>query len=122
MLTSIFAEQFAAPWIAAWNSHDLTAILSHYTEDFEMASPFIAQVMNEPSGKLQGKPNVAAYWAKGLERSPDLHFELLTVLTGADSVTLYYRNHRGQFAAEVFWFAENGKVEKAAAHYTVATN
>jgi SnoaL-like domain len=118
MLTSTFAEQLAAEWIAAWNSHDLGAILSHYTEDFEMASPFIAQVMNEPSGKLQGKPNVAGYWAKGLERSPDLRFELLTVLTGAESVTLYYRNHRGQSVAEVFYFAPDGKIEKAAAHYT----
>ena len=118
MIERAFAEQFAAVWIAAWNSHDLAAILSHYTEDFEMASPFIAQVMNEPSGKLQGKANVAAYWTKGLERSPDLHFELQAVLTGAESVTLDYRNHRGQMVAEVFYFAADGKVQKAAAHYT----
>ena len=118
MIERAFAEQFAVEWIAAWNSHDLPAILSHYTEDFEMASPFIAQVMNEPSGKLQGKANVAAYWTKGLERSPDLHFELQAVLTGAESVTLDYRNHRGQMVAEVFYFAADGKVQKAAAHYT----
>ncbi len=118
MIERAFAEQFAAEWIEAWNSQDLTAIVSHYTEDFEMASPFIAQVMNEPSGKLQGKACVAEYWSQGLQRSPDLHFELLTVLTGVESVTLYYRNHRGQFVAEVFFFAEDGRVEKADAHYT----
>lgn len=33
-----FARRFAADWIAAWNRHDLDAILAHYTDDFEMRS------------------------------------------------------------------------------------
>ncbi|MFC6805599.1 hypothetical protein ACFQE2_07705 [Methylophaga thalassica] len=49
------AEQFAHEWIAAWNSHDLTQILSHYDDDFEMTSPLIVKLMGEPSGKLKGK-------------------------------------------------------------------
>ena len=43
-----FAEHFAADWIDSWNAHDLNRILSHYTDDFEMASPVIIQVANEP--------------------------------------------------------------------------
>jgi ketosteroid isomerase-like protein len=39
MMTAEFAAQFAEEWIAAWNSHDLDRILSHYADDFEMASP-----------------------------------------------------------------------------------
>ena len=42
-LTREFAHQFAEDWIAVWNSHDLEAILSHYTDDFEMSSPLIVQ-------------------------------------------------------------------------------
>ncbi len=37
------AESFAAEWIAAWNARDLLRVLSHYTDDFEMSSPFIEQ-------------------------------------------------------------------------------
>jgi hypothetical protein len=116
VLTSAFASRFAAEWIAAWKSHDLDRILAHYTDDFEMSSPVIAQLMKEPSGTLRGKANVRAYWAKALQANPALQFELLTTLTGANSLTLYYRGARG-LAAEVFHFDRDGKVVKAYAHY-----
>lgn len=116
MLDKAFVEVFAAEWVAAWNSHNLEAILSHYTNDFEMTSPVIIQVMGEPSGKLKGKENVGAYWAKALERLPDLHFDLITILWGVDTITLYYTGHRG-FSAEVFFLDENRMVYKSIAHY-----
>jgi hypothetical protein len=111
-----FARHFAEDWIAAWNEHDLERILSHYADDFQMTSPVIAQIAGEPSGTLKGKAAVGAYWRKALERIPDLHFELLTVLVGVGSVTLYYRGARG-LAAEVFHFDADGKVNRAYAHY-----
>ena len=55
VLSSDFARQFAAEWIAAWNSHDLERILSHYTDDFEMLSPLIIERVGESSGSLRGK-------------------------------------------------------------------
>ncbi len=116
MIDQPFAEFFARDWIMAWNSHDLDAILEHYTEDFEMSSPYIAQIANEPSGTLRGKPAVAAYWTTALARNPALRFEFLQVLTGVDSVTVYYRGMRG-LAAEVFFFNPEGLVYKACAHY-----
>ncbi len=116
MITRDFADHFAQEWIAAWNSHDLDRILSHYAEDFEMSSPYIAQIANEPSGCLQGKAAVGAYWKKALERMPDLRFEHHATLVGADSVTIYYRGARGM-AAEVFFFDTDGVVLEAAAHY-----
>lgn len=116
MLTHAFAEHFAAEWVAAWNAHDLPRILSHYAEDFEMASPYIAQIAGEPSGRLRGKAAVGAYWQAALARMPDLHFELREILLGADSLTLYYRGARGM-AAEVFQFDDRGQVVRAAAHY-----
>jgi hypothetical protein len=50
MMTSEFARQFAHEWIAAWNAHDLAQVLSHYTDDFEMSSPFIVQFPEDASG------------------------------------------------------------------------
>lgn len=112
-----FAEHFANEWIAAWNSHDLNRILTHYEDDFEMSSPVIPVVVGEPSGKLRGKAAVRAYWAEALQKLPNLHFELVTALAGVDSVTVYYKGHRG-LCAEVLHFSPGGKVRAAFAHYT----
>ena len=116
MISSDFAADFALEWIAAWNSHDLDRILSHYADDFEMSSPYIALIAMEPSGVLKGKAAVAAYWAKALAQMPGLHFELHSILVGADSLVVYYSGVSG-LAAEVFFFDAHGKVRKACAHY-----
>jgi ketosteroid isomerase-like protein len=118
MIDADHARRFAVEWIDAWNAHDLERILAHYADDFEMASPVIAQVAGEPSGVLRGKANVAAYWKKALALMPDLHFTLERVLAGAESVAIAYRGHRGA-SVEVFWFGADGRVVRAAAHYEV---
>lgn len=116
MIDQSFAKEFAADWVDSWNNHDLDRILSHYTDDFEMTSPAITRLVNEPSGSLTGKDAVGAYWAKALASNPKLHFELLTTLIGVNSITLYYRGHRG-LSAECFHFGPDQKVIKAFAHY-----
>ena len=118
-MDNTFAENFAMDWIDSWNAHDLDRVLSHYAEDFEMTSPFIARIAGEPSGTLQGKAAVGAYWKKALELIPDLKFELLTVLAGVDSITLYYKGARDRLAAEVFHFGPDQKVTRAFAHYVL---
>ena len=112
------ARRFAHSWIENWNNHDLDAVLSHYADDFEFASPLIRSIAGESSGVLCGKAAVRAYWQKGLEQIPALHFELKEVLAGVDSVTVYYQGHRGM-AAEVFMFNSTGAVKKALACYAV---
>ena len=115
-----FAERFADEWIAAWNSHDLDRILSHYEDDFEMSSPIIRVLAGEPSGKLRGKLAVGAYWATALQKAPDLRFELVATLAGVDSVTVFYKGHRG-LSAEVLHFGPGGKIRAAFAHHTEGT-
>jgi hypothetical protein len=115
-ITSDAALAFAQSWIAAWNAHDLDAVLQHYREDFEFSSPLIVKIADEPSGKLNGKSAVRAYWSKGLALIPNLHFDLLHVLAGIDAITLVYRGHRG-VVAESFWLDERGQVYKAGACY-----
>jgi ketosteroid isomerase-like protein len=111
------AQKFGQEWVDSWNSHDLDRILSHYADDFQMTSPFIAAMMHEPSGTLTGKAKVRAYWAQALERLPDLHFELIEVLASVDSITIYYHAVLGKRAAEVLFFDDTGKVRQAVAHY-----
>jgi ketosteroid isomerase-like protein len=111
------AQKFGQEWVNSWNSQDLERILSHYADDFQMTSPFIVTMMNEPTGTLKGKEKVRAYWAQALERLPDLHFDLIEVLASVDSITIYYHAVLGKRAAEVLFFDDNGKVRRAVAHY-----
>lgn len=117
MISREFAEKFAEEWVAAWNAHDLPRILSHYDDDFEMASPRIVEIAGEPSGVLKGKASVGAYWAKALRLVLDLRFELLEVFVGARSLALHYRNQAGRRVIEVLEFGADQKVVSAAAHY-----
>ncbi len=110
------ALKFAEEWIAAWNAHDLQRILSHYEDEFEMSSPAITKLTGEASGMLKGKKAVGTYWADALEKYPRLHFKLLNVLCGVNSVALVYEGVLG-LSTEVFHFAPSGKVIQAFAHY-----
>ena len=113
------AKTFASGWLEAWNAHDVERVLSHYTDDFEMSSPIIVQLLGEPSGTLRGKEAVGAYWRKALQVVPDLRFELISVLIGVRSVTLYYKGAQDRLSAEVFDFNVSGQIVKAVAHYAI---
>ncbi len=112
------AQDFARKWIAAWNSHDLDDILTHYADDVEITTPMIRLAADIDSGTLRGKSAVRAYWQKALERIPDLHFELYEVTAGVDSVALYYKSVMNKKAIEAMFFNEEGKVCRMVAFYT----
>ena len=115
-MENFFAHNFSLEWVKAWNSHDLDKIMAHYADDFEMNSPIIKQIMNEPTGKLKGKEKIRAYWEKALKMNPTLHFEIIKYYSGTNSVVIQYKGHRG-LSAEVLFFDEEGKVKSAYAHY-----
>lgn len=104
-----FAQTFAEQWASAWNAHDLDRILEHYTDDVVFASPRIVQLMGDPSGEVHGKDALRAYWHRGLQHLPDLHFTVDDVRVSVDTVVINYRNERHQLVAEVLTFRE-GKV------------
>jgi hypothetical protein len=111
-------RQFAQHWIAAWNSHDLDAIMSHYAPEVVLTSPTAAKLLNDPSGSLTGKEAVRRYFERGLEAYPNLTFELLDVMRGISSVILYYRNQKGTKTGEFMEFDANRKVVRFIANYS----
>lgn len=112
-----FANHFVSEWLQAWNAHDLDRILSHYSDDFEMFSPVIAQVTGHKEAHLQGKQAVGAYWAKALALFTNLQFSHICTLMGVDSVIINYLGATGKRVAEVFQFNSQGLVVRAHAHY-----
>lgn len=119
MIDPAWARRFAREWIDAWNAGDLEKILAHYADDFEMSSPLVVERLGAPDGKVRGKRELRAYWQPSLAARPALRFELIDVLAGVDSVTLYYRNVGRRVVAETLWFDAAGKALRGAAHWSV---
>ncbi len=118
MLTEAEVRKFAEDWIAAWNAHDLEAVLSHYADDATLKSPVVVEVLKDESGTVAGKDALRSYFQRGLQAHSNLRFELVDVLWGLRSVVLYYKNHRGTKTAEYMEFDAGEKVVKVAANYS----
>ena len=118
MLTEKDARQFAEHWVAAWNSHDLDAIMSHYDVDVVLISPVAAKILDNPSGTVEGDAALRNYFKRGLELYPNLHFELLDVMCALSSIVVYYKNQRGTRTAEFMEFGKNEKIIRVVANYS----
>ena len=104
---------FVEEWQDAWNSHDLTRILSHYSEDIVFRSRKAEAIVG--SGQLIGKPALSAYWQAALKRQPDLKFTAQDVFFGYQMLVITYKNHVGVKAAETLLFDKSGVVVQASA-------
>jgi predicted ester cyclase len=111
------ARKLANDWVAAWNAHDLDLIMTHYEDAIELTSPAAAQLLGTPDGRVVGKPNLRAYFQRGLQAYPELRFQLEDVLWGINSVVLYYTNQKGTRTAEFMELSANGKVARVVANY-----
>jgi ketosteroid isomerase-like protein len=112
------AWSLANDWVAAWNAHDLDRIMTHYDDAVELTSPVAAQLLGTSDGKVAGKANMKAYFHRGLEAYPELHFHLENVLWGINSVVLYYTNQKGTRTAEFMELSAIGKVARVVANYS----
>ena len=119
MLDANWAKEFARDWIDSWNTHDLDRILSHYSDDFEMSSPLIVQRLKNRHGTLKGKEAARAYWEPSLSASPPLRFELIDLLVGIDSITIYYQNVGRRVVAETLLFDAGGRVSRGISQWSV---
>lgn len=109
MLNPAESASFAQRWANGWNDRDLDAVLEHFAEDCTFTSPVAAQLLGG-DGVIRGKAALRKYWTLGLEKIPDLHFEVLGVFTGIDTRVIHYRNQRGNEVCEVLTFGPDGLV------------
>ena len=59
----------------------------------------------------------AAYYAEGLRRTPELHFEVVGVYQGVNVLVINYRNQRGALVDEVLVFDDAGLVREGHGTY-----
>jgi predicted ester cyclase len=112
------AWKLANHWVAAWNARNLDLIMTHYEDAIELTSPVAAQLLGASDGKVVGKANLKAYFQRGLEAFPELHFRLEDVLLGLDSVVFYYTNQNGTRTGEYMELSPIGKVVRVVANYS----
>jgi predicted ester cyclase len=112
------AWNLANQWVAAWNGHDLDLIMTHYEDAIELTSPAAAQLLGTSDGKVVGKASLKAYFQRGLEAYPELHFHLEDVLWGVSSVLLYYTNQKGTRTGEFMELSASGRVARVVANYS----
>lgn len=114
-----WGKTFAQEWIESWNAHDLDRILSHYSDDIEMKSPLIIERLKKSGGYLKGKDEVKAYWQIGVNSTPPLKFELIDILLGVDTLTIYYRSVGRRVVAETLEFNNEGKISRGIVHWSL---
>jgi hypothetical protein len=112
MLDQRLVQRFQKDWIEAWNAHDLDRVLPYFADDFDVWAPAINEVTGETRGSLRGKAALADYWQRAQRFAARDHFELVSAVATADSLTLYYKGVRGRLAAETFYFDAASKVHK----------
>jgi len=111
--------QLGKEWVAAWNARDLERVLALYADDAEMTSDRIPAFGFDPSGTLRGKDRLRAYWGKGLELLPNLHFTLIDLYVSPDSLVVFYSNERGARICEYLRLNADGKIRQGSANHLV---
>ena len=100
-MTAADAQRFARTWLAAWNAHDIESVLAHFSEDVIFTSPVAARIVEGSDGEIRGKDALRDYWNRGIEQYPNLHFELVGVYLGIDTIAINYRNQNGALVNEI---------------------
>ena len=102
---------FAQQWVEEWNSHDLDRVLAHYASGVVFRSPVAARVVPESQGVVRGLDALRDYWSAALAQTPDLHFEVLDVCVGVNTLLIRFRNQLGAVRCEVLRFEDGLVVE-----------
>lgn len=100
-MNKVDPKAFAADWLTAWNNHDIEAVLAHFAEDAVFTSPLAARVVPQSGGIVNGKQALRDYWTRAIDRLPALHFTLLGVYAGLDTIVIRFANERGEERCEV---------------------
>lgn len=111
------ARQLAEQWVAAWNAHDLEAILALYAPGVVFQTPTIIATMGIADGTVRGAGELHEHFARGLARLPDLRFDLDGVYADVRSIAMTYRWADGTPVCELHEYDDAERIERVQALY-----
>jgi hypothetical protein len=111
------AQEHAEGWLAAWNAHDLDAIIDFYAEEVEFTAPTVIARWNRPDGRLNNREELRRHFARGLEMVPNLTFTREALLETPGGYALFYRRENGNRVADVVELDDSGKAIRVKAYY-----
>ena len=85
--------EIAQAWLAAFNAHDVDALVALYADDATHTSPKIRALHPESGGKLIGHGALAAWWRDANRRLPGLRYEEVALVADETRAILEYIRH-----------------------------
>jgi ketosteroid isomerase-like protein len=117
LLSGQRGRQLAEEWVAAWNAHQLDAIMALYSPDVDFQTPTVIDTLGIPDGRVRGAGALREHFQRGLQRLPDLRFELEQTYVGVRSIAITYRWADGTPVAELHEYDDDELIERVQALY-----
>ena len=83
----------AYQWLAAFNAHDVEALLALYADDAQHYSPKLKARQPGTKGLIRGKDELRAWWADAFQRLPSLNYEVVKLTANDTQVFMEYVRH-----------------------------
>ena len=83
-------ERIALTWFAAFNAHDLEALLALYADEAEHFSPKLLARRPETGGWVKGKEALRGWWRDAFERLPSLRYSVISLTANDRRVFMEY--------------------------------
>jgi ketosteroid isomerase-like protein len=110
-------RRLAEEWLAAWNAHDLDAIMGLYASRIVFQTPTIIATLGIADGRVEGVEALREHFERGLRRLPDLRFALEQVYVGVRAIAITYRWRDGTAVAELHEYDDEHLIERVQALY-----
>jgi hypothetical protein len=111
------ARAHADRWLAAWNAHDLGAIVAGYAEDVDFVAPTVVRRWGRPDGRLHGREELRRHFGRGLDLAPRLTMTEELLLTTPGGYALLYRRENGNVALDAVELDDRGLARRVRAYY-----
>lgn len=83
-------EKIAHEWFDAFNLHDIDLLLNLYAEDAVHYSPKLKIHQPETNGLIKGKSALRNWWTDAFNRLPELHYQLIQLISNDEQVFMEY--------------------------------
>lgn len=87
--------RIAQAWFAAFNAHDLDALLALYAPDAVHFSPKLLVRQPETGGFIRGTAALRAWWQDAFDRLPDLRYTPTSFTANEERVFMEYLRQVG---------------------------